>query len=215
MQLRYAAWYVASFAPAAFIPWICGTDDSMTLPVKSMEFIVMLPARALSARTWSPMIGEAVPALSASGASSLQAAKSATVGTSPSAVRVAAGETRRVRARVTTTLDCRAMSYSFQEHPQKGNESRHPYRVVTRQEPASLVVELQEPRHPPHLLTGLSRASLRLGFQPPLRTVRLGALVEARCDASRGPGVPCLGCLMKTRRHRSPLSPPQTRCEAS
>src|SRR5881296_795485 len=201
MQLRYAAWYVASFAPAAFIPWICGSDDSMTLPVKSMEFIVMLPARALLARTWSPTIGEAVPALIAAGASSLQAAKSATVGTSPSAVRVAASETRRVRARVTATLDCRAMSYSFQEHPQKGNESRHPYRVVTRQEPASLVVELHEPRHPPTS----SRASLRLGFQPPLRNVRLGALVEARCDASRGPGVPCLGCFMKTRRHLSPL----------
>src|SRR2546426_8867229 len=169
MQLRYAAWYVASFAPAAFIQWICGSDDSMTLPVKSMEFIVMLPARALSARTWSPTIGEAVPALIAAGASSLQAAKSATVGTSPSAVRVAASETRRVRARVTATLDCRAMSYSFQEHPQKGNKSRCPYRVVTRQEPASLVIELQEPRHPPpHLLTGLSRPCLRLGCQPPL-----------------------------------------------
>src|SRR2546422_4005408 len=72
MQLRYAAWYVASFAPAAFIPWICGSDDSMTLLVKSMEFIVMAPTRAVSARTWSPMIGEAVPALTASGASSLR-----------------------------------------------------------------------------------------------------------------------------------------------
>src|SRR5438132_6264208 len=121
----------------------------MSLPVKSMEFIVMLPARALSARTWSPMGGEAVPALIAWGASSLQAVKSATVGTSPSAVREAASETRRVRARVTTTLSCRAMAYSFQEHPKKGNKSRHPYRVVTRQEAASLVIELQEPRHPP------------------------------------------------------------------
>src|SRR5439155_4603925 len=122
---------------------------------------------------------------------------SATVGISPSVVCVVVSEMRRVRVRVIAILDCRAMSYSFQEHPKKGNKSRHPYRVVTRQEPASLVVELHEPRHPPHLLTGLSRASLRLGFQPPLRNVRLGTLVEARCDASRGPGVPCLGCFMK------------------
>src|SRR5437899_2275556 len=114
MQLRYAAWYVASFAPAAFIPWICGSDDSMTLLVKSMEFIVMAPTRAVSARTWSPMIGEAVPALTASGASSLQTAKSAAVGISPSAARVAASETRRIRARALTTLYCIAMSYSFQ-----------------------------------------------------------------------------------------------------
>src|SRR2546426_10841821 len=116
MQLRYAAWYVASFAPAAFIPWICGSDDSMTLPVKSMEFIVMLPARALLARTWSPTIGEAVPAFVAAGASSLQAAKAATGGTSPSAVRVAASETRRGRGGGTAPLDCRGMSYSFPEH---------------------------------------------------------------------------------------------------
>src|SRR5256886_112401 len=160
MQLRYAAWYVASFAPAAFIPWICGSDDSMTLPVKSMEFIVMLPARALLARAWSPTIGEAGPALIAAGASSLQAAKWARVGPSPSAVRVAASERRRVRARVTATLDCRAMSYSFQEHPQKGNKSRRPYRVVTRQEPASLVVELHEPRHPPPTSSRASPARL-------------------------------------------------------
>src|SRR5256885_14945588 len=90
MQLRYAAWYVASFAPAAFIPWICGSDDSMTLPVKSMEFIVMLPARALSARAWSPLIGEAGPALIASGASSLQAAEAATGGGPPSGPPAAA-----------------------------------------------------------------------------------------------------------------------------
>ncbi len=64
----------------------------------------------------------------------------------------------------------------------------------------------------PYRLMGLCRASFRVGFQPPLRNVRLGALVEARCDAGRDPGVLCLGCFMKTRRH---LSPPQNRCEAS
>src|SRR2546425_8737119 len=98
MQLRYAAWYVASFAPAAFIPWICGSDDSMTLPVKSMEFIVMLPARALLARTWSPTIGEAVPALIDAGASSLQEAKSATGGNSPAAILLAAYANKRATA---------------------------------------------------------------------------------------------------------------------
>src|SRR5947199_8405613 len=100
MQLRYAAWYVASFAPAAFIPWICGSDDSMTLPVKSMEVIVMLPARALLARTWSPRVGEAVPALIDAGASSLQAAMAAPVGSSRCAALGAAGEAGLVRARV-------------------------------------------------------------------------------------------------------------------
>src|SRR5437773_12157073 len=98
-----------------------------------MEFMVELPERALLARTWSPRVGEAVPALIAAGASSLQAPKSATVGTSPSAVRVAASETRRGRARVTATLDCRDMPYSFPDHPTRGNKSRHPYPVVTRQ----------------------------------------------------------------------------------
>src|SRR5207247_5530846 len=48
------------------------------------------------------MIGEADPALAASGASALQAAKSAAVGTSPWAVRVAASQTRRVRAKAIT-----------------------------------------------------------------------------------------------------------------
>jgi hypothetical protein len=62
-----------------------------------------------------------------------------------------------------------------------------------------------------HRLVGLCRASLRVDFQLPLRNVRLGALVEARWDAGRNPGVPCLGCFAKTRRH---LSPPQNRCEA-
>src|SRR5439155_1105451 len=118
----------------------------MCLPVKSMEFVVMAPVRAVSARTWSPMVGETVPALTASGASSLQAAKSAAVGTWPSAVRVAASETRRIRARAITTLYCTAMSYSFQERPKKRNKPGHPYRVVTRQEPASLDVELHERR---------------------------------------------------------------------
>src|SRR5437879_3560954 len=151
MQLRYAAWYVAFFAPPAFIPWICGSDDSMCLPVKSMAFVVMAPARAVSARTWSPMVGETIPALTASGASSLQAAKSAAVGTWPSAVRVAASETsetKRIRARAITTLYGMAMSYSFQERPKKRNQPGRPYRVVTRQEPASLDVELHEPPHP-------------------------------------------------------------------
>src|SRR3989441_5029703 len=101
MQLRYAAWYVASFAPAAFIPWICGSDDSMTLPVKSMEFIVMLPARALSARARAPMIGGGVPALVAPGASSLPAGESATEGAPPAAGRPGAGETGGGRAGAT------------------------------------------------------------------------------------------------------------------
>src|SRR5438132_4420237 len=151
MQLRYAAWYVASFAPAAFIPWICGSDDSMTLPVTSGEFIVMAPSRARSARTWSPVVGEKVPALTAPGACSLQTAKSAAVGTWPSAVRVAASqtsETKRIRARAITTLYGMAMSYSFQERPKKRNQPGRSYRVVTRQEPASLDVELHEPPHP-------------------------------------------------------------------
>src|SRR2546427_10473751 len=136
MQLRYAAWYVASFAPAAFIPWICGWADSMTLPVKSMQFIVVLPARALSARAWSPMIGEAVPSLIASGASSLQAAKSATVGASPSALRVAAGETRRGRGSAPLQLYCRAHWESLRKHPQKRKQARDPHLLVTRQQAA-------------------------------------------------------------------------------
>ena len=37
MQLRYAAWYVASFAPAAFMPWICGSADAIALPVKAKK----------------------------------------------------------------------------------------------------------------------------------------------------------------------------------
>ena len=66
---------------------------------------------------------------------------------------------------------------------------------------------LHEPPHPPPPRWPLPRI-----VQPPLRNVRLGARVEARCDAGREPGVPCFGCFMKTRRH---LSPPQNRCEAS
>src|SRR2546428_8493862 len=106
MQLRYAAWYVASFAPAAFIPWICGSDDSMTLLVKSMEFIVMAPTRAVSARTWSPMIGEAVPALTASGAFSVQTAHAVAGGILPAVARPAGNETRRLRACALTTFYC-------------------------------------------------------------------------------------------------------------
>src|SRR5438093_7897968 len=110
MQVRYAAWYVAFFAPYAFIPWVCGSDDSTTVRVRSMEFVVMAPARALSARTWSPVVGEALPVLTALGASSLQATESAAVGTCPSAVRVTASATRIVRARALATWPAMTMS---------------------------------------------------------------------------------------------------------
>ena len=70
------------------------------------------PARAFSARTWSPRIGVAVPALTASGACSLQEAKAAVV-TSASAARVAATETRSMRRAILTLYGLR-MSYSFQ-----------------------------------------------------------------------------------------------------
>src|SRR3989454_10202825 len=97
MQLRYAAWYVAFFAPSAFIPWICGSDDSTTVLVISMEFVVMAPARALSARTWSPVVGEALPVLAALGASSLHPTESAAGGNRPSAACGAASERRRIK----------------------------------------------------------------------------------------------------------------------
>src|SRR3989441_9595669 len=84
----------------------------MTLPVKSVtECVVMAPARAFAARTWSPRIGVAVPALTASGACSLQEAKAAVV-TSASAARVAATETRSMRRAILTLYGLR-MSYSF------------------------------------------------------------------------------------------------------
>src|SRR2546427_12447680 len=94
MQLRYAAWYVAFFAPSAFIPWICGSDDSMTVPVTSMEFVVMAPARALSARARSPVVGGALPVLTAFGASSLRATETGAVGTRTLAVGGGAQPTR-------------------------------------------------------------------------------------------------------------------------
>src|SRR2546428_1242068 len=94
MQLRYAAWYVAFFAPSAFIPWICGSDDSMTVLVTSKEFVIMAPARALSARAWSPVVGEALSVLTALGASSLHPTESAAGGNRPPAGSVTASATR-------------------------------------------------------------------------------------------------------------------------
>src|SRR3989442_5593043 len=94
MQLRYAAWYVAFFAPSAFIPWICGSDDSMTVLVTSKEFVIMAPARALSARTWSPLVGEALPVFTAFGASSLHPTEAAAGGNRASGPCAAARPTR-------------------------------------------------------------------------------------------------------------------------
>src|SRR2546428_6450710 len=99
MQLRYAAWYVAFFAPSAFIPWICGSDDSMTVLVTSKEFVIMAPARALSARTLSPPGGEGLPVLTALGASSLHPTESAAGGDRPPAPGAAAPATRGRRRR--------------------------------------------------------------------------------------------------------------------
>src|SRR3989441_10916513 len=115
MQLRYAAWYVAFFAPSAFIPWICGSDDSMTVPVTSMEFVVMAPARALSARTWSPVVGEALPVLTALGASSLQPTESAAVGTRPAAVPGTANETGRVQGEAPPNVPAHAQVHPLQK----------------------------------------------------------------------------------------------------
>src|SRR3989442_8000301 len=115
MQLRYAAWYVAFFAPSAFIPWICGSDDSMTVLVTSKEFVIMAPARALSARTWSPVVGEALPVFTALGASSLQPTESAAGGNRPSALRGAARETGRGRGGALTTLPRMNTLHSFQK----------------------------------------------------------------------------------------------------
>src|SRR5438046_9238781 len=85
----------------------------MTLPVKSVtQCVVRARARSFSALTWSPMIGVAGPALTASGACSLQEAKAAVV-TSASAARVAATETRSMRRAILTLYGLR-MSYSFQ-----------------------------------------------------------------------------------------------------
>src|SRR6516162_8412804 len=69
----------------------------MALPSPYGRANVLASARRLSARARSSVVGEAVPALTALGASSLQAAKSALVGTWPSAV-VATSETTKISA---------------------------------------------------------------------------------------------------------------------
>src|SRR2546429_5167514 len=60
----------------------------------------------------SRVVGDALPALTARGPSSLHAAKSAPVGTWPSTVRVTPNERRRIRASPLTTLYLRSEEHT-------------------------------------------------------------------------------------------------------
>src|SRR5712691_24439 len=99
------------------MPWICGSGDSMTVPVRAMEPVGIATERARSARVWSPVVGVAILDLVVEGASWLHAAESAAVATSPAAALGAVSETSRSRPRVTARSYCLVMSYSFRTTP--------------------------------------------------------------------------------------------------